>query len=61
MAARDIVLEMVARLAASPNPHAQREALRLAERYREVILSKPAPWPEPGSDLAVEAMGQVLP
>lgn len=54
---RDLVLESVARLAASESEVAQREAIRLAGRYRTVILATPAPMPEPGSEMAVEAMG----
>jgi len=38
---REMVLELVARLAASPKAELQREALRLAERYRDVILRGP--------------------
>ncbi|HEY6461154.1 MAG TPA: hypothetical protein VIY73_13410 [Polyangiaceae bacterium] len=49
---RLIVLESVARLAASDSAHAQAEAIRLAARYRAVILASPAPEIEAGSELA---------
>lgn len=58
---REIVIEMVARLASSPHDHAQQQALRLAARYRDVIQRGAEPLPVPGSELAVEAMGARIP
>lgn len=59
---RDLVLESVARLAAGDSAHAHGEAIKLAARYRAVILASPAPMPEAGSELSVELVaGMVVP
>ena len=58
---RGLVLEMVVRLAASGHAHAQGEAIRLAQRYRDIILSKPAPALEPGSELSTAMAETIVP
>jgi hypothetical protein len=55
---RQDVLEVVARLAASESSAAREEALKIAHRYREIVLKPPV---EPGSELSVALAGAVLP